>query len=156
MGMMSEFKAFALKGNVMDLAVGVIIGGAFGKIVNSLVVDIILPPIGVLIGGVKFTDLSITLKDKIAAHTEKVMEGGKWVEKQIAEVPAVTLNYGNFIQMVFEFLIIAFSIFIMIRVMNKAANFRKKKEEEVAAEAPPAPSNQEILLGEIRDLLKNK
>lgn len=148
MGMMDEFKAFALKGNVVDLAVGVIIGGAFGKIVNSLVVDIILPPIGVLIGGVKFSDLSLTLKDAIP----KRMEG----LKEIAEIPAVTLNYGNFVQMIFEFLIIAFSVFMMIRIMNKATTFRKKKESDEAAAAPPAPTNEEVLLTEIRDLLKQK
>ncbi len=148
MGMMDEFKAFALKGNVVDLAVGVIIGGAFGKIVNSLVVDIILPPIGVLIGGVKFSDLSFTIKDAIPKH----MEGAK----EIAEIPAVTLNYGNFIQMIFEFLIIAFSVFMMIRIMNKATTFRKKKEAEEVIAAPPVPTNEEILLTEIRDLLKQK
>lgn len=146
--MMDEFKAFALKGNVVDLAVGVIIGGAFGKIVNSLVVDIILPPIGVLIGGVKFSDLSLTLKDAIPKHMEGV--------KEIAEIPAVTLNYGNFVQMIFEFLIIAFSVFMMIRIMNKATTFRKKKESDEAAAAPPAPTNEEVLLTEIRDLLKQK
>ncbi len=143
MGLIKEFKEFAMRGNVIDLAVGVIIGGAFGKIVNSIVNDIILPPIGVLIGGVKFSDL----KAQIAAE---VIEKGKVTK------PAVFINYGNFIQMVFEFVIIAFSIFMMIKVMNKAAELRKKKEEEAVPAAPPAPSNEEILLTEIRDLLKNK
>ena len=146
--MLEEFKAFALKGNVVDLAVGVIIGGAFGKIVNSLVADIILPPIGILIGGVKFTDLSITLKEAVPKH----MEG----TKEIAETAAVRINYGNFLQMVFEFLIIAFSVFIMVKVMNRAIHLRKKKEVEEAAATPPAPTNEEVLLTEIRDLLKQK
>lgn len=143
MGLIKEFKAFAMRGNVIDLAVGVIIGGAFGKIVNSIVNDIILPPIGVLIGGVKFSDL----KKEIASA---VVENGKEIK------PAVFINYGNFIQMVFEFLIIAFTIFIVIKVMNKATELRKKKEEEAVPSEPPAPSNEEVLLTEIRDLLKNK
>lgn len=146
--MLDEFKAFALKGNVVDLAVGVIIGGAFGKIVNSLVADIILPPIGVLIGGVKFTDLSITLKEAVPKH----MEGGK----EIMEAAAVKINYGNFLQMIFEFLIIAFSVFMMVKIMNRAMALRKKKEVEETIAAPPAPSNEEVLLTEIRDLLKQK
>jgi large conductance mechanosensitive channel len=143
MGLIKEFKDFAMRGNVIDLAVGVIIGGAFGKIVNSIVNDIIMPPVGVLIGGVKFTDL----KYKIA---EAVMENGKEIK------PAVYMNYGNFIQMVFEFIVIAFSIFMVVKLMNKASNLRKKQEEEAAGVAPPTPSNEEVLLAEIRDLLKNK
>jgi large conductance mechanosensitive channel len=115
------------------MAVGIIIGGAFGKIVSSLVNDIIMPPIGVLIGGVSFTDLAITIK----AAT--------------ADSPAVTINYGNFVQVVFDFLIIAAAIFTLIKVMNSL----KKKEEEAPA-APPAPSKEETLLAEIRDILKNK
>jgi large conductance mechanosensitive channel len=130
---MKEFKAFAMRGNVVDMAVGIIIGGAFGKIVSSLVNDIIMPPIGVLIGGVSFTDLAITIK----AAT--------------ADSPAVTINYGNFVQVVFDFLIIAAAIFTLIKVMNSL----KKKEEEAPA-APPAPSKEETLLAEIRDILKNK
>ncbi|HHU00777.1 large-conductance mechanosensitive channel protein MscL [Xiashengella succiniciproducens] len=133
MSIMKEFKAFAMRGNVVDMAVGIIIGGAFGKIVSSLVNDIIMPPIGVLIGGVSFTDLAITIK----AAT--------------ADSPAVTINYGNFVQVVFDFLIIAAAIFTLIKVMNSL----KKKEEEAPA-APPAPSKEETLLAEIRDILKNK
>lgn len=148
MGLIKEFKEFAMRGNVIDLAVGVIIGGAFGKIVNSIVNDIIMPPIGVLIGGVKFSDLTYTVKDAVP---ESVVEGVK-----VAAQPAVTINYGNFIQMVFEFIIIAFSIFIVIKLMNKASNLRKKKEAEEAPAAAPEPSNEEKLLTEIRDLLKNK
>lgn len=138
---LSDFKAFALKGNVVDMAVGVVIGGAFGKIVSSLVSDVIMPPIGVLIGGVDFSDLSITLK----GATE--------------EAAAVTLNYGAFLQTVIDFLIIAFSIFVIIRVMT---NLMKKRQAEEPAEAPavpepPAPSEEVKLLSEIRDLLeKNK
>ena len=133
MGMISEFKQFAMKGNVVDMAVGIIIGAAFGKIVSSFVGDVIMPPLGLLIGGVDFTDLVITLK----AATE--------------DAAAVTLSYGKFIQTVFDFVIVAFAIFIAIKAMNKL----KRTEEEKPA-APPAPSNEEVLLAEIRDLLKQK
>jgi large conductance mechanosensitive channel len=145
MSLMKEFRDFAMRGNVVDLAVGVIIGGAFGKIVNSVVNDMIMPPIGYLIGGVKFTDL------KFVTHEATLGADGK-------EIPAVTLNYGNFIQMVFEFIIIAFSIFMMVKLMNRL-NRIKKKEEEDAAAAPapePEPTKDQQLLTEIRDLLKNK
>ncbi|MBR3433019.1 MAG: large-conductance mechanosensitive channel protein MscL [Bacteroidaceae bacterium] len=142
MSFIQDFKAFALKGNVVDMAVGVIIGGAFGKIVTSVVNNIIMPPIGVLTGGVDFTDLKVTLK-------EAVMDG----ENVVSE--AVTLNYGQFIQDVVDFLIIAFCIFLMIKGI--AALTRKKKAEDDAAPAPePEPSAEEKLLTEIRDLLKNK
>ncbi len=130
-----EFKQFAIKGNMIDMAVGIIIGGAFGKIITSLVNDIIMPPLGVLIGGVNFTDLKITLK---------AAEG---------DLAAVTLNYGNFLQVCFDFLIIAFSIFCFIRLLTK---LKSKKEEVVAPAAPPAPSKEELLLTEIRDLLKEQ
>ncbi|MCQ2237149.1 MAG: large-conductance mechanosensitive channel protein MscL [Bacteroidales bacterium] len=134
---LQDFKAFAMKGNVVDMAVGVIIGGAFGKIVTSLVQDVIMPPIGLLVGGVNFSDLKVTLKE--------AQDGAD----------AVTLNYGNFLQTAFDFLIIAFSIFVVIRLITKLTE--KKKVEEVAAPAPaPEPSNEEKLLAEIRDLLKNK
>jgi len=134
---LQKFKAFAMRGNVVDLAVGIIIGAAFGKIVSSLVADIIMPPIGVLVGGVKFNDLAFTLKDKT------VNAAGETVE-------AVTLNYGNFIQATVDFIIVAFAIFLLIQLMTKL----QKKEEEKPAE--PAVSNEEKLLAEIRDLLKNK
>ena len=142
MSFIQDFKAFALKGNVVDMAVGVIIGGAFGKIVTSVVNNIIMPPVGVLTGGVDFTDLKVTLK-------EAVVEG----ENVVSE--AVTLNYGQFIQDVVDFLIIAFCIFLMIKGIAKLT---RKKEEEAAAEpAPePEPSAEEKLLTEIRDLLENK
>lgn len=130
-----EFKQFAIKGNMIDMAVGIIIGGAFGKIITSLVNDIIMPPLGVLIGGVNFTDLKITLK---------AAEG---------DLAAVTLNYGNFLQVCFDFLIIAFSIFCFIRLLTK---LKSKKEEVVVPPAPPAPSKEELLLTEIRDLLKEQ
>ena len=132
MKMLDEFKAFAMKGNVLDMAVGIIIGGAFGKIISSVVGDIIMPPIGLLLGGVNFTDLKIVLK----AANEMV--------------PAVTMNYGNFIQVTIDFLIIAFVIFMLIKAMNAA----KKKEAAAPPPAAPAPSKEEMLLGEIRDLLK--
>ena len=134
MSFIQDFKAFALKGNVVDMAVGVIIGGAFGKIVTSVVNNIIMPPIGVLTGGVDFTDLKLVIKEA---------EG---------EAEAVTLNYGQFIQDVVDFLIIAFCIFLMVKGI---AALNRKKEEEPAAPAPaPEPSAEEKLLTEIRDLLK--
>jgi large conductance mechanosensitive channel len=129
--MLKEFREFAMKGNVMDMAVGIIIGGAFGKIVASLVNDVLMPPIGLLVGGMDFTKLAVTLK---AAQ---------------GEVPAVLLKYGMFIQQTIDFIIIAFVIFMMIKGMNK---LRRKQEEAPAA--PPAPPRQEVLLEEIRDLLK--
>ena len=141
MGFLKEFKAFALKGNVMDMAVGVIIGGAFGKIVTSLVNDVIMPPIGLLVGGVDFTDLKLTLK-------KAVVEAG-------AEIaPAVTWNYGAFIQQVVDFTILAFCVFMMVKIMNKL--LKKEEAKPAPAPAPPAPSKEEVLLAEIRDLLKNK
>jgi large conductance mechanosensitive channel len=141
MKLVDEFKAFAMRGNVVDMAVGIIIGGAFGKIVSSVVSDVIMPPIGLLLGGVKFTDLKIVLKDP-------VMDAANNITTQ-----AVSINYGNFIQSTVDFLIIAFAIFMMIKGMNKL-----KRKEEVPAEAPapPPPTNEEVLLAEIRDLLKNK
>lgn len=135
--MLQEFKQFAMRGNVVDMAVGIIIGGAFGKIVSSIVGDIIMPAIGLLVGGVNFTDLKITLK-------KAVMEGSEVV------APAVTINYGNFIQVTLDFLIIAFAIFLLVKVMNTLS---KKKEEKSAT--PPAPPADVQLLTEIRDLLKN-
>ena len=137
-----EFKDFAMKGNVIDMAVGVIIGGAFGKIVTSVVSNILMPPIGVLLGNVDFTELKITLK-------EAVMEG----ENVVSE--AVTLNYGQFIQDIVDFIIIAFCIFLMIKGVTKLTT---KKEEPKAEEPAPAPepSAEEKLLTEIRDLLAKK
>lgn len=139
MGLLKEFKEFAVKGNVVDLAVAVIIGGAFGKIVSSFVNDIVMPPLGVLLGGVDFKDLAVTLRE---AYTTEAGE----------EMAAVVLSYGNFIQNVVDFVIIAFVIFMAIKAMN---SFKKK---EAAAPPPPpaAPPKSEVLLEEIRDLLKNK
>jgi large conductance mechanosensitive channel len=141
-----DFKAFALKGNVVDMAVGVIIGGAFGKIVSSLVNDIIMPPIGVLTGGVDFKDLKVILQEAV------VNEAGE------ETAAAVTLNYGMFIQNVIDFLIVALAIFFMIKGITKLTAMAKKKEEEKAEEpaAAPEPSAEEKLLTEIRDLLKEK
>jgi large conductance mechanosensitive channel len=138
MGMLSEFRQFAMRGNVVDLAVGVIIGGAFGKIVSSFVADVLMPPVGALLGGTDFTGLKLVIKDKV------VEVGGKMVSQP------VTLNYGNFIQVTIDFLIIAFSIFMMIKMMN-AMN----KKNVPAPAPPPEPSNEEKLLTEIRDLLKS-
>ena len=134
---LQDFKAFAMRGNVMDMAVGVIIGGAFGKIITSVVSDIIMPPIGLLVGGVNFTDLKWEMKP--AQEIDGVMQ------------EAVTLNYGNFLQTAFDFIIIAISIFIFIRLISKLS---RKKEEAPAA--PPAPSKEEVLLTEILDLLKEQ
>jgi large conductance mechanosensitive channel len=131
MSIVKEFKEFAMKGNVVDLAVAVIIGAAFGKIVSSFVNDILMPPLGVLLGGLDFKDLKFILIDAVG------------------DKPAVTLNYGMFVQTVIDFIIIAFAIFMMIKAMNMA----KKKEVE-APSAPPAIPAEEALLAEIRDLLK--
>lgn len=136
---LSDFKAFAMRGNVVDMAVGVIIGGAFGKIVTSLVNDVIMPVIGKLIGGINFTDLKWVITEATKDATG-------------ADVPEVALCYGNFIQTMIDFLIIAFSIFVFISIIGKLS--RKKKEE---APAPaPEPSAEEKLLAEIRDLLKER
>jgi len=140
MGLLKEFKEFAMRGNVIDLAVGVIIGGAFGKIVASLVADIIMPPIGLLVGGVNFTDLKWEMK------AAEVVNG---VEKA-----AVTLNYGNFLQVTFDFIIVAFAIFLFIKGMNRLN--RKKETAPVTPPPAPAASKEEVLLAEIRDLLKDK
>ena len=135
---LTEFKEFAVKGNALDMAVGVIIGAAFGKIVSSIVDDIIMPPIGWLIGGVDFSNLKITLP------AAQIVEG-------VATQPA-TINYGLFIQNVIDFLIVALCVFLLVKAINKLT---KKKEQETPA-APPAPSAEEKLLTEIRDLMKNK
>ena len=140
-----EFKEFALKGNVMDMAVGVIIGGAFGKIVSSLVADVIMPPIAWALGGASFADMKWVLKEGIP---EKVNAAGEVVEEA---VEAITLNYGMFIQNIVDFLIIALCIFLMVKGINKLS---KKKAEEPAPE--PEPTAEEKLLTEIRALLKEK
>ena len=156
MGLLQEFKTFALKGNVVDMAVGVIIGGAFGKIVTSLVNDIIMPPIGVITGGVDFKDLSVVIQKAVP---EVLNEAGEVVTPAVAEV---VWKYGAFVQQVIDFLIVAISVFVMIKLINKLSNLRKK-EEAAAAPAPelepapePEPTKEELLLTEIRDLLKNK
>ncbi|MGV6988242.1 large-conductance mechanosensitive channel protein MscL [Testudinibacter sp. P80/BLE/0925] len=131
MSMLKEFREFAMRGNVVDMAVGVIIGGAFGKIVSSLVGDVVMPVLGIFTGGVDFKDMHIVL------------------QQAVGETPAVTLNYGAFIQNVFDFIIVAFAIFMMIKALNKL-----KREQPPAEEAPAEPSTEEKLLTEIRDLLK--
>jgi len=131
MKFLDEFRKFAVKGNMVDMAIGIIIGAAFGKIVASLVNDVLMPPIGLLLGGVNFTDLKVVLR----AATETV--------------PAVTWNYGSFIQVLIDFLIIAFVVFMLVKAINAA-----KKKEEAAPAAPPAPTKDQVLLTEIRDLLK--
>ncbi len=139
MSMVKEFKDFAMKGNVVDMAVGIIIGGAFGKIVSSVVADIIMPPIGLLMGGVNFTDLKLSLK---AAELDVATQTMK---------PAVTVNYGQFVQVTVDFIIVALAIFMMVKAINSL-----KKKEVAAPAAPPAPSQEQILLAEIRDLLKRR
>jgi len=125
---------------VVDMAMGIIIGSAFGKIISSVVADVIMPPVGLLLGGVKFTDLKITLKDPVTDAAGKIIN------------QAVAINYGNFVQTIVDFVIIAFAIFMMIKAMNRLI-----KKEDVPVEAPASPpSNEEVLLAEIRDLLKNK
>lgn len=131
MSMVKEFKEFIMRGNVMDLAVGIVIGAAFGKIVSSLVADIIMPPLGLLIGGVNFTELKVVLGPPLS--------GGE----------PVTLNYGNFIQVLFDFVIVAFAIFLVVKMVNRL----KRKQAEAPA-VPPAPTRDQVLLTEIRDLLK--
>lgn len=138
-----EFKTFAMRGNVIDMAVGVVIGGAFGKIVSSVVADLIMPPLGLLIGGVNFTRLHVTLKP-----AEYAADGSIITE-------AVTLNYGNFLQQTFDFIIIAFAIFLFVRLINRLTT-KQKEEEDNKPAAPPAPTKEEVLLTEIRDLLKEK
>jgi len=150
MGLLKEFKEFALKGNVVDMAVGVIIGGAFGKIVTSLVNDILMPPIGWLLGGTDFTKLSLKFPARKVMETVTGPDGlPQTVEKAM---DPVTWNYGNFIQVTIDFLIVALCIFLVIKGINKLSNLRKKEEE--AAPAPPEPTTEEKLLTEIRDLLK--
>jgi large conductance mechanosensitive channel len=131
--MMKEFKSFIMRGNILDLAVAVIIGAAFGKVISSFVNDILMPPIGMLLGGVDFKDIVITLQEAVG------------------DVAAVTINMGVFIQNIVDFVIVAFVIFMVIKGYNKT----QKKAEEAPA-APPAPSNEEVLLSEIRDLLKKQ
>jgi large conductance mechanosensitive channel len=133
MGFVKEFKSFAMRGNVMDMAVGIVIGVAFGKIVTSLVNDVIMPPIGLLMGGVDFSHLAVTLKAAAGAE------------------PAVTLRYGMLINTVIDFLIVVFAIFLVVKGMNA---LKRKKEEAPAA--PPPPPVQEMLLRDIRDILRSK
>ncbi|MGM9705499.1 MAG: large-conductance mechanosensitive channel protein MscL [Prevotella sp.] len=136
-GFIKEFKEFAVKGNAIDMAVGVIIGGAFGKIVSSIVNDIIMPPIGWIIGGVNFQDLKVTLPQmNVGSET----------------LAPATINYGSFIQTFIDFILIAFCVFLMVKIINRLT----KKKEEAPAPAAPEPTKEEILLTEIRDLLKNK
>lgn len=152
-GFFKEFKAFITKGNIIDMAVGVIIGGAFGKIVTSLVNDIVMPPIGLAIGGIAFSELKAVIKEAVVENGEVVKE-------------AVTINYGNFIQLIIEFLIIALCVFLVLKAIMKAkalAEKAKKKEEEAPAPEPepepapePEPSEEVLLLREIRDSLKEK
>jgi large conductance mechanosensitive channel len=136
--MLKEFKAFAMRGNVVDMAVGIVIGGAFGKIISSFVKDVLMPPIGMMMGGVDFSTMFVALDGETYETLAAAAEAG-----------AATLTYGNFIQTVVDFMIVAFAIFMVVRAMNNM-----KKKEEAAPKAPPAPSKEEVLLTEIRDALK--
>lgn len=141
MKLIDEFKAFAMKGNVVDMAVGIIIGAAFGRIVSSFVADILMPPIGLLLGGVDFTDLKVILKDPVLDAAGNVV------------TQAVSINYGNFIQIIIDFLIIAAAVFMAIKALNSL----KRKEVVAPEEVPvPVPSKEELVLREIRDILKTK
>lgn len=133
MGMMKEFKEFAVKGNVVDMAVGIIIGAAFGKIVSSIVSDVIMPPIGLIVGGVDFSKLAFTLK------------------QASGDAAAVVISYGKFIQTVVDFVIVAFAIFMLIKAINTL-----KRKQEAVVQPPPGPSKEQVLLSEIRDILKEK
>ena len=144
MKLMKEFKAFIMKGSVLDLAVAVIIAGAFKAIVTSFVKDVLMPPIGLLMGGVYFADLKVILKE----GSDAVMNGDQVVNAAVSEV---AISYGVFVNTIIDFVIIGFAIFMIVRAYNKS---QKKKEEAPAA--PPAPSKEEVLLGEIRDILKEK
>lgn len=143
MGFLKDFKGFLLKGDIVNLATAVIVATAFGNIVKSLTNDILMPPIGLMLGGVDFTELKIILKE---AQPEAIING-----ETIAAVEAVSINYGNFIQLVINFVIIGFCIFMILKVYEK-----RKKQEAAAPAAPPAPSTEEKLLMEIRDLLKTR
>lgn len=138
---LTEFKEFAMRGNVVDMAVGIIIGGAFGKIVSSAVADLIMPLVGLLLGGINFADLSVTLSKEVVDAAGEVVS------------PAVTLNYGNFIQVSVDFIIIAFAIFLIVKLISRLS---RKKEEEAAAAEPAAPSAEVQLLTEIRDLMQKQ
>ena len=139
MGIVKEFKEFAIKGNLVDIAIGLIIGAAFGKVVSSLVDNLLMPPLGALIGGIDFSDLSVQLK-------AATVEDGK-------EVPAVVLKYGQFIQDIVDFLIVAMAVFSVVKVMN---SIKKKEQEQAPAPAPDVLTKDQILLTEIRDSLKNR
>jgi len=139
MGLIKEFKDFAVKGNVVDLAVAVIIGAAFGRVVSSLVKDIIMPPIGLFLGGVDFTDFMVVLKEA-------------YVDPAGEEIAAVTINYGIFIQFLVDFAFVAFAVFMLVKLINNL----KKKEEAAPTPPPPTVNKTEVLLEEIRDLLKEK
>jgi large conductance mechanosensitive channel len=138
MGLIQEFKTFALKGNVVDMAVGIVIGAAFGKIVSSFVNDVLMPPLGVATGGIDFADKKLVLK------AESIDATG-------ATIPATAINYGTFINIVIDFVIVAFAIFLVIKAMNAM-----KRKEAVAPSVPVPPSKEEVLLTEIRDLLKQR
>lgn len=141
MSFKTELKEFLMRGSVVDMAVGIVIGGAFGKIVTSFVKDILMPPIALLFGQGSFADLKVVLKEAVINGAEEVI------------TPAITWNYGSFIMAIIDFVIIGVSIFMVIRAMN---NMKRKKEEAPAPAAPPEPSKEETLLTEIRDLLKTK
>jgi large conductance mechanosensitive channel len=140
--MLKEFKEFAIKGNMLDMAVGIIVGAAFGTVIQSLVNDVLMPPIGLLLGGVDFSNLFVTVSEGAVAGPYATLTAAQ-------EAGAVTINYGVFVNAIISFLIVAFAVFMVVRSFNKM-----KKQEEAAPSAPPPPSAEQTLLGEIRDLLK--
>ncbi len=144
--MLKEFKEFAIKGNVLDMAVGIIIGAAFGTVVQSVVNDVLMPPIGLLLGGVDFTDLFITLQQGAAPGPYATLAAAQ-------EAGAVTINYGLFINSIVTFVIVAFAVFMMVKTFNK---WREEEEEAPAEEAPPEPAEDIVLLTEIRDALRQR
>ena len=146
--MFEEFKNFIVKGNVMDMAVGIIIGAAFGTVVSSLVADVIMPPVGLLLGGVDFSNLFWVIKEGTTAAPYATVEAA-------AEAGAVTINLGVFLNHIISFLIVGFAVFLMVRYVNKLQE-AAEKDQEAEAEAEPEPTAEEVLLGEIRDLLKAK
>jgi large conductance mechanosensitive channel len=139
MKVLKEFRDFAMKGNVIDLAIGIIMGSAFGRIISSLVTDVLMPPLGLLIGGVDFTDLRITMKHQILDATGRIIN------------PGVSLNYGKFLQSAIDFTLVALAIFMLVQALN-----RLKRKQAISEAAPVAPSREENLLSEIRDILKSK
>ena len=153
-GLLKEFRDFAVKGNALDLAVGVIIGAAFGKIVNSIVNDLLMPPIGVLLGGVDFSDIELVIKEGVRGVAE-VKQGETVVTPAIAEVPEVAVRFGSFVNIIIEFTIVAFCVFMVVKAFNTLRQRMEAEKSAAVPAAPPPPTPEQALLGEIRDLLRS-